>query len=227
MYPFPLCESLLTAESYSNDESESNFQPVPSKKKTQKVKNLKVAPRVISYHDEDDLLQARGASQSQSHRAEDANRNSQKHSRKAQTPENKPRGDNTSAKPQQVKKGSKTQGNNIPQAAEEAPTRPTTVKKSETSRTTADNHPVGIAKASNPPASKKEALPKPPVKPDSISIKTVNGNLSGDEDQKEREEMLASPVKGSDAQTASTVSQITLFDRIFTSLYVRPLSNLR
>jgi hypothetical protein len=221
--------------------------------KTQQVK--KVSPKVFSYQDKDNLLQARGASQSQSHRAKDANHNTgsidrslQKHSRKArevkktdrddlllQTRENKTqlieRVSEASAKPQQVKKASKTQGNNIPQAAEGRPAPnnvDTTAKKSDTSksRTTADN-PVGIAKASKPPASKKKALPKQLVKPDSISIKTIDGNLSGDEDQKEREEMLASPVKGSDAQTASTVSQITLFDRIITSLYVRPLSNSR
>jgi hypothetical protein len=57
------------------------------------------------------------------------------------------------------------------------------------------------------------------MKPDSIAIRTANGSLSGDEDQKEREEMLASPVKGSDAQAASTVSQITLFDCI---CYISP-----
>ena len=77
----------------------------------------------------------------------------------------------------------------------------------ETSCTTVNN-PVSIVKASNPPAPKKKSLPIKSAKPDSIVIKTANLNssLSGDEDQKEREEMLASPVKGSDAQTASTVS---------------------
>jgi hypothetical protein len=53
------------------------------------------------------------------------------------------------------------------------------------------------------------------MKPDSITFRTANGSLSGDEDQKECEEMLASPVKGLDAQAASTVSQITLFNCIF------------
>ena len=73
-------------------------------------------------------------------------------------------------------------------------------------------------KASNPPAPKRKSLPKVPAKPNSIVIMTANGGHSGDEDQKEREEMLASPVKGSDAQTASTVSPITLLDCIFTSI---------
>ena len=84
----------------------------------------------------------------------------------------------------------------------------TIANKSETSSlssTTADNS-VSVAKASKPPVSKKK-LPKP----DSITLKTANGNLSGDEDKKEREELLASPVKGSDAQAASSVSQIILF----------------
>ena len=87
----------------------------------------------------------------------------------------------------------------------------------ETSRTTVNN-PVSIVKASNPPVPKKKSLPKKSAKPDSIIIKTanLNGSLSksGDEDQKECEEMLASPVKGSDAQTASTVSPnnaVTIF----------------
>ena len=128
-----------------------------------------------------------------------------------------------SAKPQQVRKASKTQGNNIPWAAdsEEAPTGrrpapnnvPMAANTGETSRTTASN-PVSVAKASRPPAPKKKSFPKP--KPDSIVIKSANGSLSGDEDQKEREEMLASPVKGSDARTASSVSRITIFDCIFT-----------
>ena len=48
-------------------------------------------------------------------------------------------------------------------------------------------------------------MPKKSAKPDSIIIKAVNGSISEDEDQREREEMLASPVKGSDAQAASVV----------------------
>ena len=144
--------------------------------------------------------------------------------------------DDASAKPQQVKKASKTQGNKIPQADEEAPRHPapnvcTMANKSETSRTTANN-PVSVVKESKPFSSmpKKKSLSK--LKPDSITIKTTKRSLSGDDsqDQKEREEMLASPVKGSDAQTASKVSLITLIDSdcIFTSLfYIRPLSNLR
>ena len=135
--------------------------------------------------------------------------------------------DDASAKPQQVKKASKTQGNKIPQADEEAPRHPapnvcTMANKSETSRTTANN-PVSVAKESKPFSSvpKKKSLSK--LKPDSITIKTAKRSLSGDDsqDQKEREEMLASPVKGSDAQTASKVSLITLIDSdfIFTSLF--------
>ena len=117
-----------------------------------------------------------------------------------------------SAKPQQVKKASKTQGNI--KAVEEAPKHPAldvtaTGNKSETShtasRTTANNS-VGVMKTSNPPAPRKKQLPKAPAKPDSIAIKSTNSSLSGDKDQKEREDMLASPVKGSDMQTASMVS---------------------
>ena len=110
-------------------------------------------------------------------------------------------------------KASKTQGNSIPEAAEEAPCQgpaPMMANKSETSRTTANNA-VTVEKASKPPAPKNSKKPVPKMKPDSIAIRTANGSLSGDEDQKEREEMLASPVKGSDAQAASTVSRITLF----------------
>ena len=192
-----------------------------------------MTPKVISSQGKDDSPQAR---KSLSHQADDANhysidRSLQKRSRKAQEDKKTSRGDRddlllqtgknktqlrvaSSAKSQQDKKASKTQGNHIPQAAEdsEAPkySAHTTTNKSETSRTTASN-PVSVAKAP-----KNKSLPK--VKPDSISIKTANGSLSGDEDQKEREEMLASPVKGSDAQTASTVSQIILFDCTFMSL---------
>lgn len=211
--------------------------------------------KVINYG-EDDSFQARllQATRSQSHQAADLDANQisidgsvQKHSREAQkvnktshgnrdnllfqTHENETQlGDaSESANPRKVKKAPKTQGNNFPQAAE-APEHPTPnvqtiANKSETSsssRTTADNS-VSVAKASKPPVSKGE-LPKP----DSITLKTANGNLSGDEDKKEREELLASPVKGSDAQAASSVSQIILFDCIFIySLYVRPLSNLK
>ena len=192
-----------------------------------------MTPKVISSQGKDDSPQAR---KSLSHQADDANhysidRSLQKRSRKAQEDKKTSRGDRddlllqtgenktqlrvtSSAKSQQDKKASKTQGNYIPQAAEdsEAPkySAHTTTNKSETSRTTASN-PVSVAKVP-----KNKSLPK--VKPDSISIKTANSSLSGDEDQKEREEMLASPVKGSDAQTASTVSQIILFDCTFMSL---------
>lgn len=125
-----------------------------------------------------------------------------------------------SSKVQEVKKTAKTQGNNVPQATAEvsstgirlrpAPNVTTTANESETSRRSTANNSVSIAMASKSPV--------PKLKPDFISIKTADGDLSasGDEDQREREEMLASPVKGSDAQTASMVSQITFFDRIFT-----------
>ena len=122
-----------------------------------------------------------------------------------------------SSKAQEVKKTTKTQGNNIPQATAEvsstgirlrpAPNMTMTANKSETSHSTANNS-VSIMMASKSPV--------PKLKLDFISIKTADGSLSGDEDQREHEEMLASPVKGSDAQTASMVSQITFFDRIFT-----------
>ena len=202
-----------------------------------------MTPKVISSQGKDDSPQAR---KSLSHQADDANhysinRSLQKCSRKAQEDKKTSRGDRddlllqtgenktqlrvtSSAKSQQDKKASKTQGNYIPQAAEdsEAPkySAHTTTNKSKTSLTTASN-PVSVTKAP-----KNKSLLK--VKPDSISIKTANGSLSGDEDQKERKEMLASPVKGSDAQTASTVSQIILFDCTFMSLLcLRLLSNLR
>lgn len=205
--------------------------------------------KVINYG-EDDSFQARllqaAATRSQSHQAADLDANQisidgsvQKHSREAQkvnktshgnrdnlllqTHENETQlGDaSESANPRKVKKAPKTQGNNFPQAAE-APEHPTPnvqtiANKSETSslsRTTADNS-VSVAKASKPPVSKKK-LPKP----DSITLKTANGNLSGDEDKKEREELLASPVKGSDAQAASSVSQIILF---WLHIYILPL----
>ena len=126
-----------------------------------------------------------------------------------------------SSKVQEVKKTAKTQGNNIPQATAEvsstgirlrpAPNVTTTANESETSCRSTANNSVSIAMASKSPV--------PKLKPDFISIKTADGDLSGDdhdEDQRECEEMLASPVKGSDAQTASMVSQITFFDRIFT-----------
>ena len=87
--------------------------------------------------------------------------------------------------------------------------------KSETFWTTASNS-VSVVKASKPPAPKKKVLPK--AKLDSIAIKT---SLSGDEDEKEWEDMLASPVKGSDAQTVSTVSQVTILDCNFTSLHIQ------
>jgi hypothetical protein len=123
--------------------------------------------------------------------------------------------DGASVKPQQVTKASRTQSNNLPQAA---PNVTTTANKPETSRTTANNS-VSVAKASKPPAPKKNLKSIPSkLKPDSVAITTDNGSHSGDEDQKEREEMLASPVKGSDAQSASTVSRILLFECIFTSL---------
>ena len=221
---------------YSDDnESENSFQPVPSKKKTQQVK--KVTPKVISSQDEDDLLQDHQSLQKRSNKAQEVKKTSHNNRaddlpREIKTQLSKP-SDDTSAKrpkPRPIKKASKTQGNSISQAAEEAPRHgpaPTTANKSETSRTTANNA-VTVEKASKPPASKilKKSVSR--MKPDSIAIRTANGSLSGDEDQKEREEMLASPVKGSDAQAASTVSRITLFDCIFTSLpHVRPLSNLR
>ena len=138
---------------------------------------------------EDDLLQAR---KSLSHQAKDANydgidRSLQKSSSKAQevrktshgnrdnllqTCENRNQlvervskaSEDTSSKPQQVKKASKTQGNNIPQATEEAPRHlasnvPTMADKSKTSRTTANNQ-VSVTKASNTPALKKKSSPK-------------------------------------------------------------------
>lgn len=228
------------------------FERVPSKKKTQQVNNATLRGPGISSQGEDDSLQ------SMSQQAEDAyhdsiDRSLQKRSRKNQAVTKTSHGgnredlredsdktqlvkrvskasksDDASAKPQQVKKASKTQGHNIPPAVEEAQTpgrsapnvRTTTTaravaNKSETSRTTAINR-VSITKASNPPVPKKKSHPK--LKPDSISIKTANGGLSGDEDQREREEMLASPVKGLVAQTASKVSQITFFGYVFTSL---------
>ena len=77
--------------------------------------------------------------------------------------------------------------NDLPQA--------TVANKSETFRTTASNSvSASVVKASKPPAPKKKVLPK--AKLDSITIKT---GLSGDEDEKEQEDMLASPVKGLDA----------------------------
>jgi hypothetical protein len=238
---------------YSNDDSEST-QPAPSKKKTQQVKKVTPSLKVISSQGKDDSLQARRSLSHQAEDANDdsildrslqkrlnlaqevkkTNRgNRDRHSLLLQTRKNKTQlvegiskaSDDASAKPQQVKRASKTQGNDIPQAAEEAPRRPVpNVPKSENSRTTANN-PVSIAKASKPPAPKKKSSPK--LKPDSIAITTANGSISGDdEDQKEREEMLASPVKGSDARTASTVSQITLFDCIFTLSLCKALVKL-
>jgi hypothetical protein len=215
---------------YSNDdESENPFQPVPSKKKTQQVKKV-VTPKVISSQEEDVLLQDHQSLQKRSNKAQGVKKtdhdNRADHDdlpREIKTQLSKP-SDDASAKrpkPRPTKKASKTQGNSIPQAAEEAPRHgpaPTTANKSETSRTTANNA-VTVEKASKPPAPKKLKKPVSKMKPDSIAIRTANGSLSGDEDQKEREEMLASPVKGSDAQAASTVSRITLvFDCIFTSL---------
>ena len=237
---------------YSNDnESETPFQPVPSKKKTRQVK--------ISSQGEDDSLQAREYVPFlsvnlfwQSYSNDDSlqdHQSLQKRSNNAQevkkTGHNKradlddlPRknktqlsktSDDASAKrpkPRPIKKASKTQGNTgipSPQAAEEAPRHgpaPTTANKSETSRTTANNA-VTVEKTFKPPAPKNVKKSVSKMKPDSIASKTANSNLSGDqdEDRKEREEMLASPVKGSDAQAAGTVSRITLFDCIF---YISP-----
>jgi hypothetical protein len=211
---------------YSNDdESENPFQPVPSKKKMQQVK---MTPKVNtgSSQDEDDLLQDHQSLQKPSNKAQEVKkpgRNNRAEDLPCKNTQLSKASDDASAKrpkPRPTKKASKTQGNNIPQAAdgaEEAPRHgpaPTTMaNKSETSRTTANNA-VTVEMA---PKNLKKPVSK--MKPDSIAIRTANGSLSGDEDQKEREEMLASPVKGSDAQAASTVSQITLFDCIF---YIPP-----
>ena len=225
----------MRSESYSNYN-----QPVPSKKKKQQleVKNVTLKTRIISSQDEDVSLQAR-KTRSLSHQAEDATIDTplRKHSRKSQEVKKTRHGTGKRDDSDLPLQTHETQGNDTPQAAEEAPRHPTpnvhtTANNSETSRTTANNR-VSIVKASKPPRAepKKKSLPK--SKPDSITIKTTNGSLSGDEDQKEREEMLASPVKGLDVETASTVSRnlslpITL---LFTSdslpLHVRPLSNLR
>jgi hypothetical protein len=197
-----------------------------------------VTPKVITSQGEDDLLQDNKSLQKRSNKAQEVkktghnNRADDLVPRKNKTQLSKASDDVSESanlkperpKPRPLKKASKTQGNSdsIPQAAEEAqaPHRspPTTANKSETSRTTANN-PVTVEKASKPPAPKNLKKTVSKMKPDSIAIKTANGSLSGDEDQKEREEMLASPVKGSDAQAASTVSQITLFDCIF---YISP-----
>ena len=81
-------------------------------------------------------------------------------------------------KPQQVKKISQVQP--------------------ETSHTMTYNA-VGVAKVFKAPVPKKSA------KPDSIIIKAMNGSISKGEDQRESKEMLASPVKGCNAQAAGVV----------------------
>jgi hypothetical protein len=155
-----------------------------------------VTPKVISSQGEDDSLQDHQSLQKRSNKAQEVKKTG--HNNRADSDdlprENKTQlskaSDDASAKrpkPRPIKKALKTQGNSTLQAAKEAPRHgpaPMTANKSETSRTTANN-PVTVEKASKPPAPKNLKKPVSKMKPDSIAIiKTVNGSLSGDEDQK-------------------------------------------